>query len=207
MAYKYEEEINQTWEQYREKWLEEYNRLINQLPSLKSQIISALTSDFLGCLSQNGKQGFNLHYYFDENGLHKKEEEIEDLPTIAFPYLDSTAKNVFGLYFLGMIGVTPDDKKYYLIKIGASSDIKKRVSQYYGMNPMIYHNDIHIEFNCNRSQLEKAEHNCHLYLADKAYGRAYKANEWFYVTEETYFELCETFADKEMFKAIAEGRD
>ena len=25
--------------------------------------------------------------------------------------------------------------------------------------------------------------------------------------EETYFELCETFADKEMFKAIAEGRD
>ena len=31
--------------------------------------------------------------------------------------------------------------------------------------------------------------------------------EWFYVNEETYYELCDIFANKEMFKAIAEGRD
>ena len=100
-----------------------------------------------------------------------------------------------------MIGTNPDGKSYYLVKIGSSENIKTRVRQYATYNPMIY-----IGGYCLTSY-RNAEENCHYYLRKKAYALALHTEEWFYVDEETYFELCDTFANMETFKAIVEGRD
>jgi len=91
-----------------------------------------------------------------------------------------------------------------LVKVGATDNIAKRVRQYGTYNPMIYIGGTVEDIDGSLSQ---AETNCHEYLADKAYAYAQNAREWFYVDEKTYYELCKTFANKEMFKAIAEGRD
>lgn len=109
-----------------------------------------------------------------------------------------------GLYFIGMIGINPNGTKYYLVKVGSTENISKRIKQYGTYNPMIYIGGI--ATNVNRV-LSEAETTCHEYIANKSYAYAQNAREWFYVDEEVYFELCQTFADKEMFKAIAEGRD
>jgi len=112
-----------------------------------------------------------------------------------------------GLYFVGMIGITPDKKKYVLVKVGEAEGrtVASRIRDYACYNPMVYHNDCFLadnEYNGRDGEL-----NCQWYIAERAYGRGQNSHEWFYVDEETYYDLCDTFADKEMFKAIAEGRD
>lgn len=109
-----------------------------------------------------------------------------------------------GLYFIGMIGVNPNGTKYYLVKVGSTENLAKRIRQYGSYNPMIYIGGILQSLDGKISDAETA---CHEYLSERAYAYAQNAREWFYVSEETYYELCETFANKEMFTAIAEGRD
>ena len=131
------------------------------------------------------------------------QRETYGLPTMEMPWI--TSDGCDGLYFVSMIGMSPEGQAYYLVKVGRSSNIKKRIAGYASMNPMIFHNNMYIT-EYDRSNVD-AEHNCHQYLAERAIAIADKTEEWFYVTEETYFDLCGIFADKEMFKAIAEGRD
>jgi len=109
-----------------------------------------------------------------------------------------------GLYFIGMIGINPNETKYHLVKIGCAENIYRRLRQYGTYNPMIYIGGTVCNLNVSISD---AETTCHEYLAEKAYAYAQNAREWFYVNEATYYELCDTFANQEMFKAIAEGRD
>lgn len=128
-----------------------------------------------------------------------------ELPQLEIPCADiSWLPESKGLYFIGMIGINPNGTKYYLVKVGATENIAKRIRQYGTYNPMLYIGGVALDI---RKQLSDAETTCHEYLAEKAYAYAKNAREWFYVDEATYFELCETFADKEMFRAIAEGRD
>ena len=136
----------------------------------------------------------------DENFGYKR--ETYGLPTMEMPWITSDGQD--GLYFIGMIGMNPEGEPYYLVKVGRSSNIKRRIASYASMNPMIFHNNMYItEFDRDLP----AETNCHRYLAENAYAIADRTEEWFYVTEEKYFELCGIFSDKEMFTAIAEGRD
>ena len=125
------------------------------------------------------------------------------LPTLEMPWITSDGGD--GLYFVSMIGMNPEGQAYYLVKVGRSSNIKKRISIYASTNPMIFHNNMYIT-DYDKSNVD-AEHNCHQYLAERAYAIADRTEEWFYVTEEMYFELCGTFMDKDQFRAIAEGRD
>ena len=125
------------------------------------------------------------------------------LPTLEMPWITSDGGD--GLYFVGMIGMNPEGQEYYLVKVGRSTNIKKRIAVYASTNPMIFHNNAYIT-DYDRSVIE-AESNCHRYLAENAYAIADKTEEWFYVYAEKYYELCGIFSDKEMFRAIAEGRD
>jgi len=150
------------------------------------------------------------HYYEDVFiPRHRKKKYHRpvtgQLPKLELPCADATGlPEERGLYFIGMIGINPNETKYYLVKVGATDNIAKRVRQYGTYNPMIYIGGTVEDIDGSLSQ---AETNCHEYLADKAYAYAQNAREWFYVDEKTYYELCKTFANKEMFKAIAEGRD
>lgn len=125
------------------------------------------------------------------------------LPTMEMPWITSDGGD--GLYFVSMIGMSPEGNPYYLVKVGRSGNIKKRIAGYASMNPMIFHNNAYIT-DYDKNNLD-AETNCHKFLAERAYAIAQNTEEWFYVYEEEYFELCGIFMDKEMFKAIAEGRE
>ena len=169
-----------------------------------------IRSEFLMGASPALRASFAKHYKITEDGVVRRErtrpqEPWETVPPIDMPCASSDETEP-GLYFVGMIGITPDEKKYYLVKVGEGKRaIGSRIGDYKTYNPMIYHNGCCLkqsEYNC-----PKGETNCHWYLAERAYGRAQGSREWYYVDEATYFELCEIFSDKEMFKAIAEGRD
>lgn len=127
------------------------------------------------------------------------------VPTYGQRYLwQSGYKNDGGLYFVGMMTVDPEENHYYLVKIGKSKDVHKRLKQYFGYNPMIYNNN-NILYIPNELERDIAEENCHAFISHYAYGVAAGGIEWYYVTKEIYFFLCDIFNDTEMFKFIANG--
>lgn len=151
---------------------------------------------------QYEKQMFDKWYYVDEqlNLVYRKEDK-KGFSCTECDYNDS------GLYFIGMCGFNPiTEERYYLVKVGESENVKKRIKQYLGMNPMIYNNGNILPLP-NESYIRRGEmeNNCHEFLSKVSYAKAANANEWFYVTKEKYLELCEMFANRDEFYKIAMG--
>ena len=174
-----------------------------------------IRSEFLMGASPALRSSFAKNYKITEDGVIRRESTRAQKPWETVPEINmECAKSdgeTCGLYFIGMIGCTPEDKKYYLVKVGMvgkGRSIKERIKDYAGYNPMLYHANCYLpQYKYHTQNGNSAETNCHWYLAERAYGRAQGCREWYYVDEETYYELCDTFANEEMFKAIAEGRD
>lgn len=124
-----------------------------------------------------------------------------ELPILEMPVAKSD-EDFGGLYFLGMIGINPQNKIYYLVKIGLAKNIKKRLHNYYGYNPMLFHNNYSLKIE-DETARALAEENCHRYLTSKAYAKAQDADEWYYVDKDTYFELCETFSHQSEWHKIS----
>lgn len=211
MVYKYEQEVEKRIKDL--DWGAEI-KAAKRLGLTDEQADKFIRTEFLEGASPALRASFAKHYRITEEGViriteHKepgrdivKRTVVHGLPIMEMPCITSDGGD--GLYFVGMIGMNPDGNPYYLAKVGRSSNIKKRIAGYASMNPMIYHNNMYItDYDRNID----GEHNCHMYLASRAYAVAQNTEEWFYVDEATYFDLCNIFADKEMFTAIAEGRD
>ena len=115
---------------------------------------------------------------------------------VSLPY------DICGLYFLGDIKYDPTYGKIFLIKIGCSSNLIKRVNSYLTHNPMFYCDNTILPYGA----YEKGESNAHEFLARVAIGRPTYSKEWFIVDETTYFELCEKFKDHQFFRDVAEGK-
>ena len=198
MAYKYEEQIN--------KRIKEYNweRMVEMMTwddEFNQSSLDLIFRDFQAPLDSNCRRALKQYYEYDKTGVHLR-ESLDMLPVLDMPCAEyDTLPNAKGVYFLGMIGTNPDGKTYYLVKIGSSDNIRTRVRQYATYNPMIY-----IGGYCVIDKSD-AETLCHRYLRDNAYAVALHTDEWYYVDEKTYYELCDTLSDMNMFKAIAEGRD
>ena len=109
-----------------------------------------------------------------------------------------------GLYFIGLMTIDPQENHYYLIKVGQSKDVHKRLKQYFCYNPMIYNNN-NVLYIPNEWARDIAENNCQAYISHFAYGIAAGGQEWFYVTKDVYFFLCSLFNDNTMFEFIAKG--
>lgn len=159
-------------------------------------------------LSSYAKKKFREDgYSIDENGLHiPSPNPIEALPVIDMPCA-KTNNTKMGCYFVGMVGMNPiTQENYYLVKVGFATDISRRIKQYANTNPMLYHNNCVLCIDgMDEAGYRDGEHNCHLYLARHAIGRAQNSNEWFYVNKETYLELCERFANEDFFINVACG--
>lgn len=201
MAYKYEEEINERIQNYH--WKEMCDCFRDDNGEVSKTALDAIFQDFRRPLLSNARRALEAYYDYDETGVHRVSEPSANwwgLPVMTMPCADysNIPDNYKGLYFIGMIGINPDGRKYYLVKVGSSENVKNRLRQYATYNPMLYIGGI---------VLGDGEDNAHNYLANRAIALAQNAREWFYVDEVTYFELCETFSDQEMFKAIVEGRD
>ena len=199
--YKYEEEIEERIKNYH--WRETCDFFTDENGEISQVALNAVFQDFRRPLLSNARRALDAYYTYDREGVHRTSNPGENwwhLPVMEMPCADynNIPDNFSGLYFIGMIGTNPDGKKYFLVKVGCSGDVKDRIRQYASYNPMIYIGGI---------VPGVGETNCHNYIAERAIALAQHANEWFYVDEDTYFELCETFSDKEQFQAIAEGRD
>lgn len=131
------------------------------------------------------------------------------LNTIILPGSKTTKDNsewkyTEGLYFIGLMAIDPDENRYYLVKVGQSKQIGKRIQQYFTHCPIIYQNDAFYSTEGHyESYRDYCEINCHNFLSQYAYGIANGAEEWYFVSKESYFLLCKLFNDPIMFDMIA----
>lgn len=204
MAYKYEKEIENRINGY--DWKGMCDFFTDENGEIAPSALNAIFQDFRRPLMSNARRALDAYYTYDKDGVHKVRKPAEnryDLPVMSMPCADASAFDwpYDGLYFIGMIGTNPEGHSYYLVKVGCADNIQKRLRQYATYNPMIYIGGI-----CPATPKTR-EDTAHEYLAERAIALAQNSTEWFYVTEEMYYELCETFSDLDTFRAIAEGRD
>ena len=87
-----------------------------------------------------------------------------------------------GLYLLGQTFFNPNtDEKYYWLKVGWSSDLAARRSQYNTHTSMIWDIGYYVGS-------ELSEYECHNKLFDLCLHR--HADEWFSVPKEDYLKVC-----------------
>ena len=99
--------------------------------------------------------------------------------------IDYWAPSCGGLYFLGETHFNPFTKEeYYWVKIGSSSNLRKRLRVYNTCNPMCFR----IGFLENKESEEITYHNL---LTEIALAKCNHNEEWFMVDRETYLEMCE----------------
>ena len=116
-------------------------------------------------------------------------------------YIGQGCDEFSGIYFIGDIKYDPLYGKMFYVKIGSSSNVGKRLKQYRTYNPAFYHDCCALA--CKR--YERAETICQNYLSMKCKFVPYYTSEWYIVDEETYWELCKSFSNKESFCKIANG--
>lgn len=99
------------------------------------------------------------------------------------------APNEAGLYFIGETHFNPHTMiLYYWIKIGLSTNLRKRMKQYDTHCPMLWR----IDFKTNLEfDLELEEEHYHDKLKEIAVAGCNHNEEWFLVDRETYLAMCE----------------
>lgn len=209
--FKYEKEINErlTSFNYEKEWKEWVKDIKVPEEDIQSWMFMIFANGKKP-LSLNARIALKKYYRFTENGLIKigggfnaaKNDNKFNLPSMEMP-CTKCAYEGSALYFLGMMCINPDGKEYYLVKIGSSNNIARRIKDYAITNPMIYHDNISLP--CDEDELKEKEYNCHKYLASMAYAIAQNSHEWFYVTKENYFLLCKMFKDTTFFQMVANG--
>lgn len=108
------------------------------------------------------------------------EKEIEDFND-GINYTAPTSK---GLYFIGETHFNPfTNEKFYWVKIGKSTNLKKRMNQYNTCCPMLWR----IGF----SDKYDEEEFYHDWLYEHCEATCNHNEEWFLVNRETYLEMCE----------------
>lgn len=97
--------------------------------------------------------------------------------------------NTKGLYLLGQTNFNPYTREeFYWVKVGQSTDLNNRLSEYYSYNPMVWINGIN---EIEAGGLRELEKSCHTTLRIICQEQAFKSQEWFRVSREDYLEICE----------------
>lgn len=198
---------------YQQEIIDKYQAAVKSFESWQEDGIDAtniIVLVFERSLSQYAKKKFREdNYFIDKSGLHiPNPNPIEVLPVIDMACAKSNTTKM-GCYFVGMVGMNPiTQENYYLVKVGFATDISRRIKQYANTNPMLYHNNCVLCIDgMDEAGYRDGEHNSHLYLARHAIGRAQNSNEWFYVSKETYLQMCEQFSNEEFFIKVACGEE
>ena len=118
--------------------------------------------------------------------------------------VDSTEQS--GLYFICQPTFDCNAEEEWILKIGKSNNIHKRMLQYKSMNPLGFHSEYNT-LPIPASELRVAEMRCHNFLAKFAIGVLEGTNEWFIVKHgETLEQLWEIFDNRHAhWKKIAMG--
>lgn len=95
-----------------------------------------------------------------------------------------------GLYMIGQCIFNPYTKEeFYLLKIGQSANINKRLRQYKTYNPHMYLIDT-LETRKNNTA-KSLESTCHGFLEYKCHFESYEDTEWFLVSKDFYLNISE----------------
>ena len=197
--FKYEIEIEKVWN--------EQHKIIKIFADYHKN--KSVEDFFVSMLTPTTRISYRKYYKLTKNGPVRVKSatttaaQRANLPVMAMPCADSD-EHFAGLYFNGMIGCTPDNTKYYLVKVGQAIDIAKRMRNYATHNPMIYHNNQSLRID-DAKKRDEWETNCHDWIASHAYAVAQNSNEWFYVDEKTYYKMCDLFSTKDGFTMVALG--
>jgi hypothetical protein len=96
-----------------------------------------------------------------------------------------SAPKTQGLYLIGNTLFNPHtEEQFYLVKVGISKNLQSRMKNYNTLNPLVFHIDYYTE-------CELQERQCHHILLENCQSRVDKTEEWFRVSKELYFEICE----------------
>lgn len=118
-------------------------------------------------------------------GVDRSDRDLFEQNNIKYPH-DS------GLYMIGQTFFNPNtDEKYYWIKVGEASDLKRRRREYNTTTAMIW--DINYYVNNDLT-----EFGCHKKLKEICLYR--HADEWFSISREDYLKICEIGFD--WFKGV-----
>lgn len=109
--------------------------------------------------------------------------------------------HISALYLVGNTNFNPFTKEeFYWIKVGKTTDLKKRMKSYATHNPMLWRAD-YIEV--PSTQLDFSEQICH-HILNKYGTRDKNSNEWFEVPREIYLAICAKgfsfFEDDDLYK-------
>lgn len=96
-----------------------------------------------------------------------------------------------GIYLLGQTIFNPiTSARFYLIKVGLSSDLDKRMKDYRTTNPLVFHIDFKVLAGVYGKDLYSIEKKCHTKLRDICLYEMEDAREWFIVDRKTYLDIC-----------------
>lgn len=100
--------------------------------------------------------------------------------------LKHKAPEAEGLYLVGSTHFNPlTDEKIYIVKVGKAKNLKKRIRDYNGTNPLMFH----IDYLQKPQECKISENFCHSVLY--AIGDDIEnCHEWFKVSEADYKEIC-----------------
>ena len=148
------------------------------------------------------------HAHFIKDRFHKKVYSLkieEDKITISSkeipPFETPKEDKISALYLVGNTNFNPFTKEeFYWIKVGKTTDLKKRMRGYATHNPMLWKADYK---KISNKYLHAHEQICHFILAK--YGiQDENSKEWYRVSRETYLTICEQgfafFEKEELYK-------
>ena len=122
----------------------------------------------------------------------KEYQEIYDNTPIYENIADPKRKEApktCGLYLIGNTIFNPfSNNRFYLVKVGLSTNLYNRMKAYRTMNPFIFHIDYK---EIDKEEVYKAETSCHIKLSKKALSRSDDADEWFILSRQNYKKICE----------------
>lgn len=146
------------------------------------------------------KDRFRKREYEIKINTNKITVTVDEKPPIKIPNKDK----VCALYLVGNTNFNPFTKEeFYWIKVGKTTDLKKRMKSYATHNPMLWKADYKL---VSKQTMHFYESACHHIL--NSYGtRDENSQEWFQVSREIYLSICDKgfkfFEEEELYKKYA----
>lgn len=104
--------------------------------------------------------------------------------------LRNEVEKVSCLYMFGQTAFNPiTDTHYYWVKVGLTTNLRSRISNYNSSNPAYYPIDFKGE-GFYDNDIYKAEIYYHQILAKISFARSRRNTEWWLVDKDTYLQIC-----------------